>query len=306
MTISVIMATYNNERDISRAVSSILLQDHRDLELVIVNDGSTDATPEILECFAARDDRIILLHNNQNMGRAASRNRAIEASRNDLLAILDADDISMPRRLSRQVAYMQEHADVGLLGAWVIRIDAHNQPLFLQTGPTDDASLRRVTRQLRMPFCHSAVAFRREAVISAGLYDSRFARSQDSHLVRRVAERTKMAALPEPLVLYREAGSPTPQQVRAKYRWSMINARESLGQNPSVSGSLNFMRLFLLSYLPAPAASTLAHVQSEMYYRRRRKPISETQRAELDAWLVKLENYTQTMAGHSLEGILRC
>jgi glycosyltransferase involved in cell wall biosynthesis len=304
MTVSVIIATYNNERDICLAVSSILLQDHRDFELVIVNDGSTDATPEILERFAGQDERIVLLHNEQNVGRAFSRNRAIKASRNDLLAILDADDISMPHRLSRQVAYMQEHADVGLLGAWVIRIDAHNQPLYLQTGPVNDAGLRRVARQLRMPFCHSAVVFRREAVISAGLYDSRFIRSQDSHLVRRVAERTRMAVLPEPLVLYREANSPTPEQVRAKYRWSMLNARESLGQNPSAYGSLNFMRLFLLSYLPAPAASTVAHVQSQMYYRRRRKPVSETQRAELEAWLVELERCAQTMAGHHLAGIL--
>ncbi len=97
MTVSVIMAAYNNEREVGLAVASVLLQDYKDFELVIVNDASTDAAPEILKRFAAQDARIVLLHNERNLGRAWSRNRAIETARGDLLAILDADDIAAGR-----------------------------------------------------------------------------------------------------------------------------------------------------------------------------------------------------------------
>jgi glycosyltransferase involved in cell wall biosynthesis len=158
MSVSVIMATYNNEHEIGLAVASILLQDYEDFELVIVNDASTDATPEIVERLAAQDDRVIVLHNERNLGRAMSRNRAIKTARAELIAILDADDIAMPYRLSHQDAYMNTHPEIGMLGGWSIRINALNQPLDLLIGPTQDMDIRRRLQRLRMPFAHSTVS----------------------------------------------------------------------------------------------------------------------------------------------------
>lgn len=287
MSVNVIMATYNNEREIGLAVASVLLQDYENFELVVVNDASTDTTPDILERFAAQDDRIILLHNERNLGRARSRNRAIEASQGDLIAILDADDIAMPHRLACQLAYMEAHRDVGILGGWTIRIDRDNRPLDLLVGPTGDADIRWQLRSLRMPFHHCTVMFRREALISAGLYDPRFTRSQDSHLCRRVIQKSKGAALPDWLLLYRIDPMEPPAELRARARWSTYASWDSLKHSPNVAGFMNLARFFVLSNLPTSVLSFLSGMK------RLRVPPDEGQVEQVQEWLVRL---TQTVS----------
>jgi glycosyltransferase involved in cell wall biosynthesis len=284
MSVSVIMATYNNERDIGLAVASVLLQDYEEFELVIVNDASTDATAEIIERFAAQDDRIVLVHNERNLGRALSRNRAIETARGDLIAILDADDVAMPFRLSHQVAFMQAHQDVGMLGGWALRIDEHNQPLDLLMGRTQGADLRReLMRRLRMPFCHSTVMFRREVLLSVGMYDPRFIRSQDVHLCRRVIQHVEAASLPEWLALFRLDTSLRPEVIRIRSRWATYARWDSLREAPNLMGFVNLIRPLLLSCLPLPAVTALSGI-----YRRKQLP-SEAQKAEVLGWIRQLE-----------------
>lgn len=265
MSISVIMAVYNNEHDVGLAVRSILSQEIEAFELVIVDDGSTDSTIMLLEQFAAEDRRIVLLRNAGNQGRAHARNRAIKAARYPFIAILDADDIALPQRLGNQLAFMRDHPDIGLLGAGHIRINDHNQPIGMVPCPTEDHAIRKQFRRLQMPFCHSTVCFRRSILEQTGLYDPRFVRGQDVHLCRRVAAVTRTAALPELLVLYRVDNAPGAERLRDKYRWSAYAAWDNLRRYPSLTGLVNLLRLVMLGNLPPTIAAAYGRHVSRMY-----------------------------------------
>ncbi len=105
--VSVVMPAYNEERNIRNAISSVLAQDFEDFEFIIVDDGSTDSTSEIIESFD--DKRIIYIKNKTNIGVTRSRNRALDEAKGKYIACLDADDTCTPDRLKKQVAYMESH-----------------------------------------------------------------------------------------------------------------------------------------------------------------------------------------------------
>src|SRR5688572_5358734 len=113
--VSVVLPVYNGQQYIHEAVSSIQNQSFQDFEFLIVDDGSTDDTPAILQEFARRDDRIRLYHQ-ENSGLISSLNRMCRVARGLYIARMDADDISLPNRLRRQIDYLDSHSDVGIVG----------------------------------------------------------------------------------------------------------------------------------------------------------------------------------------------
>ena len=116
--ISVILSTHNDENTISDAINSILNQSYTDLELIIINDCSTDKTKEVIKSFD--DRRLIYLENKTNIGRSRSRNKAIKMAKGDFIAIMDGDDISAPNRLDVQFKYLIKNPDVDLVACNVI------------------------------------------------------------------------------------------------------------------------------------------------------------------------------------------
>ena len=294
--VSVIMTSYNDEHNVGQAVSSVRLQDYEDFELVIVNDASTDKTPMILKTFAAQDHRIVLLHNDINLGPAASRNRAIEIARGDLIAIMDADDIAMPHRLSGQLTYLREHPDVDLLASWAIGINEGNEAIQLITGPIADSDIRRQLRCLRMPFVHSTLMFRRKLISLVGLYDARFYRSQDFHFCHRAVEKCKVALLPEFLVMYRLKSSSRSNCIRDRYRWCMSASWDCLKRYPTLIGAFNLLRSLFLSLLPGFVSMIFLRV----VYWFRRSP-REDQKSDARCWISKLEEQT----AKTLQGVIK-
>ncbi len=119
--ISVLMSVYNGERFLREAVESVLSQTCTDFEFIIVNDGSSDGSAEILESYA--DPRVRLVHNSRNLGLSQSLNRGLEEAVGRYVARMDADDISLPERFERQMAFMDEHPEVGACGTWAKDID---------------------------------------------------------------------------------------------------------------------------------------------------------------------------------------
>jgi len=113
--VTVLLPVYNGEPFLRLAVDSVVRQTYKNLEIILINDGSTDTSQETLTSFAARDSRIILL-NRENRGIVESLNEGLALAKGKYVARMDADDISMPRRLARQVAYLEKHPDVVLLG----------------------------------------------------------------------------------------------------------------------------------------------------------------------------------------------
>jgi GT2 family glycosyltransferase len=206
--ISVVMAVHNGERYLSQAVDSVLAQTLPDFELIIVDDGSTDASPEMLRAYAERDSRV-LVHGQANTGRAAALNRAIALSRAPLIARLDADDYAPPERLARQCRFLDGHDAVGLLGGAVSFVDDRGRPFADYRYPLDDTQLRAALERTT-PFIHSAATFRSAAFASAGGYRPAFGDADDLDLWLRLSEATRLANLPELMVYYRvHAGQAT-------------------------------------------------------------------------------------------------
>lgn len=116
-TVSVVMPTYNRADLLPRAIESILNQTFTDFELIIVDDGSTDNSPALLNDYADQDDRIILLWNSENKGISYSRNKGNDAAVGKYIAIMDSDDISLPQRLEKSVAFLEQHPDITAVNA---------------------------------------------------------------------------------------------------------------------------------------------------------------------------------------------
>lgn len=199
--VSVVTAVYNGERYVREAIDSLLHQSFSNFELIVIDDASTDGTPAILQSI--RDPRVRLLHNDRNLGLARSLNRGIAAATGEYVARQDADDVSEPDRLRRQVAYLDAHPDVALLGSAHREIDPDGRPI-----RDVDAHCSHTTLVWAMlfycPFVHSAVMFRRQTVVDAvGVYDPSYRYSMDFEYWSRIAARFRIANLPEQLVRLR-------------------------------------------------------------------------------------------------------
>lgn len=200
--VTVLMSVYNGERFLSGALESILAQTWTDFEFLIINDGSTDGSREIILSYD--DPRMRLVDNPTNIGLTKSLNRGLELAQGSLIARQDQDDLSCPARLGKQVDFLNNHPEVALLGTRASLIDewgrrVHN-PLTRRA-----TTLRGIEWQFMVynPFVHSSVMFRREVIwTKLGGYDESLER-QDYELWSRVAVACGVANLPEELVKFR-------------------------------------------------------------------------------------------------------
>ena len=199
--VSVVMAVHDGARWLREAVDSALGQTLADLELIVVDDGSTDATADILAGYG--DPRLSVLRQPRS-GLTRSLNRGLRRAAAPLIARLDADDVALPERLARQVEFLDAHPEVALLGTGCREIGPDGEIRGVYAPPADDAAIRRELIR-RNPFVHSSVVMRRQVVEAAGGYDEAVAVAQDYELWLRLSRAAKLANLPEPLVLRRLA-----------------------------------------------------------------------------------------------------
>ena len=202
--LSVLMPVHNGERHLRQTVASILAQTWADFEFIIVDDGSTDSTFDLLANFAEQDSRIQLLRNETNLGIVGSMNKLFRLARGTYVNRHDSDDISMPERYGQQVAYLDANPQVGMVTSQVEIIDAQGAPLDLDmySGPTDNETIQQELL-LRCPICQTSVMFRRALLDVTGLYDAMLEPAEDYDLWLRMAEITQITRLPGPLCQYR-------------------------------------------------------------------------------------------------------
>lgn len=214
--VSVLMAVRDGERFLRAALASVLRQSLLDLELLVVDDASTDATPEILETVS--DPRLVVLRNEEPLGLAESLNRGLECVRTRYVARLDADDIALPWRLERQVARMAAEASLAVLGSAILELGEDGTPGALHSMPVAARAVRWAAL-FSAPFYHPAVLLDREAIERHGLrYDPGYAESEDYELWTRLLRVAQGGNLAEPLVLYRVHAGQATQRRRGLQR----------------------------------------------------------------------------------------
>ena len=199
--VSVVMSVFNGEKFVSETIDSVLNQTFRDFEFVIVDDGSTDATADILSKYALCDGRIRVLRNGKK-GRAASLNLAISVANGKYVANTDADDLSMPERLEEQVAFMEKNLEVGVLGGAFELITDSGAVIDVIRHPLEDSQMRSAMLRYN-PICHSSVILRKTIVLASGGYRSTFEPSEDYDLWLKMSECSRMANLHNVIVRYR-------------------------------------------------------------------------------------------------------
>jgi GT2 family glycosyltransferase len=199
--VSVVLAAHDAATYLGRAVESILRQTVSELELLVVDDASSDGTGEVLA--AIEDRRLVLLRNDARLGLAGSLNRGIERARGAYVARLDADDVALPRRLERQLARIRGSTGLGIVGSGIVEIDAGGRPGRVHLMPVTDVDVRWHLL-FSSPFFHPSVLLDRGLLERAGLrYDPLFEESEDYDLWSRLLEHAEGGNLPEVLVCYR-------------------------------------------------------------------------------------------------------
>lgn len=199
-TISVVMSVYNGSRHLRQAISSILNQTFKDIEFIIIDDGSTDDTADIVRSF---DDPRIRLIQQQNKGLVESLNIGVQLARSSIIARMDADDISLPSRLEKELRLILSNPRLGLVGSFFSYIDEKNDGLPVTiTSPTKSIDLKR-SLYLVNPIGHGTAMFKKAVFDQAGGYRDNYGPTEDYDLWRRMSDSCELGVVPESLYLYR-------------------------------------------------------------------------------------------------------
>lgn len=201
--ISVVLSTFNAEKYISQCIQSLLKQSFEDFELVVIDDGSTDNSAQIIRSFMKADHRIRLL-TTSNRGLPSALNLGISIARGKYIARMDADDVAHPERLQKQYMFLEDNADIGVCGTWaaIVNEKGHKTGKILKH-PRRDLDLK-AKLFFSVCFVHPSVMMRRKLIEQSGkFYDESYRVAQDYDLWVRLAKRTKFYNLQEELLDYR-------------------------------------------------------------------------------------------------------
>lgn len=213
--VSVVMPVYNASAYLEEALVSILTQTLSALECIVVDDGSTDGSVHIARRYAAADPRVHLLVHGRNRGNYPSRNEGMARARGEFIAVMDADDVALSERLERQVAFLRRRPECVMVGSQVLLVDPDGAPIGPGTPghtfvappadlPLTHEAIDAVLMKGRWAVVHPTVTMRRRAVEAAGGYREQFRTCADHDLYLRLAERGRIANLPETLLHYRQ------------------------------------------------------------------------------------------------------
>jgi glycosyltransferase involved in cell wall biosynthesis len=244
--VSVVMPAYNTEKWIAQTLASATTQTYSLLDIVVVDDGSSDQTPAIVE-RAARDDSRIRLIRKENAGVAAARNLGIAQSRGDLIAPLDADDLWHPEKIARQVNVMQSSShEVGLVYCWTVEIDEDDRIIPpIRNGPIATGKiLTEVVAQAGIITSGANPLIRRTYLEAVGGYPVGAEPCEDWGLQLNLAEVCEFAVVPEHLVGYRRTSGSASKNVRKMAR-SMENISRSVRERwPNISGEIEKQMIY--------------------------------------------------------------
>ncbi|MBM3256553.1 MAG: glycosyltransferase [Candidatus Moranbacteria bacterium] len=235
--VSVVMPTYNRIEYLEEAIKSILNQSLKRLELIIVDDGSTDSSIKLIKKYAAKDPRVVYIYNKKDKGVVGASNLGIRRSKGKYIARMDSDDISLPKRLEKEVNFLENHPEIDACGGWVETMGKKGGKVWHITTDPDEI-------KCTMLFC-GAVAnptslVRRSVFFDLGIWYTAYRGIQiaeDYDFWVRLAEKAKIANIPSVVLLYRwhdtnaTTSNNSAQSKRVKH--IMLRQLNKLGINPT-------------------------------------------------------------------------
>lgn len=220
--VSIVIPVYNAARYVKPALESMLAQTFTDWEMICINDGSSDATGEILAQFASREPRIRVF-SQENRGVTATLNRGLSLAQGPLVARMDADDIAMPERLTKQLAFFEKHPRCVAVGGAILKIDTDADRLGVDRLPTDHEEIEAALLERRTGLFHPTVVYRLSAVQAVGGYRPEHLAVEDHDLWLRLAQYGRLANLEDVLLCYRLHPSSACWQRASAQRENMNN-----------------------------------------------------------------------------------
>jgi glycosyltransferase involved in cell wall biosynthesis len=249
--VSVVMPVYNAGQYLRDAIDSILSQTYKDFEFIIIDDGSTDCSPDILKEFAGQDARIVILTNERNEGIVHALNRGIASAKGKYIVRMDADDISLPGRFIKQVEYMEGHPSTGVCGASLSYINAQGEDSgILRYGQPDRSLL------LKTPLLHPTVIIRSSVLKEHNLaYIEKYRFAEDYFLWLQIARRSAIASIDDVVLKYRLSSQATKIKRLKGILWATIMVKVDgflkLGLRPTIQDAGVFLSEWVLLALPS-------------------------------------------------------
>jgi glycosyltransferase involved in cell wall biosynthesis len=254
--VTVLIGAYENERTVARAVDSILAQTERDLELIVIDDGSRDGSAAAAREAIGSDPRGRVMRLERNLGIARSLNAGLEAAAAPFVAIQDADDYSAPNRLERELAVLASEPDVAVVGSRMREVDDTGRELEPRTsfaaGDVGSVLLRF------NPIPNGSALIRRDAARAAGGYDPRYRYATEYDLWLRLAERYRLVALDEELgTRVMGGGNVAARAERAQLAEGLAIRARALRRRRTLKGASGLLRPALSYMLPSPVKRAL-------------------------------------------------
>ncbi len=253
MTISVIMSVHNGIPYVENAIQSILAQTYRDVEFLIVDDGSTDGSAELLADFAKRDSRVRMMTNEVNLGLTKSLNKVLRQTQGICIARMDADDIALPSRLEKQWNFLRTHPEIGMVGTtfeWINDTGALiGQPTIMTETHKLHSALIRTN-----PFLHGSILIRKTLLDEVHGYNEKFTKAQDYDLWLRLSSLCQFANIPEILMQKRMNKTMISfQDEREQMRFAVKARWDAIGRNDYPVWTIIYLvKPFIASLLPLP------------------------------------------------------
>lgn len=254
--VTVLMANWNTEKYVRQAIESILNQTYKNLEFIIVDDCSSDGSLAILEALASKDSRIKVLRNEENLKICKTLNKGEAEARGVYIVRMDHDDIALPNRIERQVAFMErsENANVGVCGSFVEIIDENGKSQGEKKFPQSNEEVREAF-WFQNPIQHSSAIIRKKCFEEFGGYDPDFVYAEDLELWLRFGQKYELRNISEVLLQYRVHGT---NKILTSQKTMIKNAMRArslahkkygyrVPKGATISNIITFVTLFLPS-----------------------------------------------------------
>lgn len=296
--VTVLMSVYNGEKFLQESIKSILEQTFKDFEFLIIDDGSSDGSKEIVQSFNA--PRIILIENEKNIGLAQSLNKGLKLAKGQYIARMDADDISLPDRLEKQVSFMDNNPEIDVCGSWIKLFD--NKKSSIRKYPEKDLEIK-AHLFFNSYIAHPTVILRKCSFQKYNLfYSSDFKAAQDFDLWTRAAKNCNFTNLPEVLLLHRKHKVQTSKASNENQKKYANEVR--IRQLKNLLGEINQQEIDLhLSILSKAFNTKNTHItQIKDWLERMDRQNKKSRKYDINAfsqllaeyWLISCQNYAKS------------